>query len=406
MKLFVGVLYTLFPEILVFAVAALLAAQVDGFPHSGQLAVELVAAAILLAALGLSAQFNRSRIFFALAGLLAAYVAAFSLRHMGDPLARAALSGGLNLFLPLDLLAFACIPERGVFSRYGGLWFGVLAVEAAALWAMALFPSPLLVRALHVQFTHLSFLNHSAMTQPALLATGLALLLLNDRLLLKHDSESAAAFFGVLATLPLLHGSLLAGAALYLGAAGLCHGYAVIQGTWSMAYLDELTGLPGRRALEEQMRQLGGRYTIAMVDVDHFKHFNDRYGHDVGDQVLRFVAARLQQPALVGKPFRYGGEEFCLLYGGRDLAQVGAELERLRADIESCRFDLRQGGRRSEDTGEPNSQEHMLSITVSIGAAQHGENLDEPWTVLKAADKALYDAKHAGRNRVSLAAGA
>jgi len=254
-----------------------------------------------------------------------------------------------------------------------------------------------------VQFTHLTFLNGSAVTQPALLTTGVGLLWINDRLLRRHDAETAAIFFAFLAILPALHGSPLAAAGLYLGAAGLCFGYAVIQGSWTMAYLDELTGLPGRRALEEQMRQLGGRYTIAMVDVDHFKHFNDRYGHDVGDQVLRFVASRLQRPVLVGKPFRYGGEEFCLLYSGRDLVQVEEELEQVRADIESCRFDLRQGGRRSEDSVAHDDHQNMLSITVSIGAAQHGANLDEPWTVLKAADKALYDAKHAGRNRVSLA---
>jgi len=188
-----------------------------------------------------------------------------------------------------------------------------------------------------------------------------------------------------------------------MAAAGLAFGYAVVQESWSMAYLDELTGLPGRRALEEQLRQLGKRYAIAMVDVDHFKHFNDRYGHDVGDQVLRFVASRLLQPALAGKPFRYGGEEFCLLYAGRTLVEVRDELERLRADIESCRFDLRRRERRGDGT-DPIADADMLSITVSIGAAERSDGRDEPWTVLKAADQALYDAKHAGRNRVSLGA--
>lgn len=403
MKIFIGVLYTLLPELIVFMLAALLAVQVTSFPRPGQLAVELSVGAVLLAALGLSAQFNRSRMFFALLTLLAAYVGVFALSRTADPLTHAVLSGGLNLFLPLDVLVFACIPERGVFSRYGGLWFGVLAGEALALWAMAAFPSLLLARALHVQFVHLSFLNHSAVTQPALLATGLGLVWLNDQLLRKHDAESAAFFLALAMAVPVLHGAPLAWGALFLGAAGLGFGYAVIQGSWSMAYLDELTGLPGRRALEEQMRQLGGRYAIAMVDVDHFKLFNDRYGHDVGDQVLRFVASRLQQPALAGRPFRYGGEEFCLLYGGRGLDEVSQELEAVRADIEACRFDLRHGGRRSEDTGPGENQPDMLSITVSIGAAQHGDSLNEPWTVLKAADKALYDAKHAGRNRVSLA---
>ena len=402
MKIVIGVLYTLLPEIVVFAIAALLAAQVSVFPAAGRLAVEISACAILLAALGLSLQFNRSRMFFTLLALAAAYVGIFALSRLSDPLKRAVLDGGLCLFLPLDLLAFAFIPERGIMSRYGGLWFGLLAGEALALWLLTAFPSLLVARALQVQFTQLGILSHSDVTQPALLITFVGLLCLNDRLLRKHDAESAAFFLALVTVLPVLHHIQLANAALFLAAAALAFGYAVIQSSWSMAYLDELTGLPGRRALEEQMRQLGGRYSIAMVDVDHFKHFNDRYGHDVGDQVLRFVASRLQQPALAGRPFRYGGEEFCLLYGGRELTQVKDELEQVRADIESCRFDLRQSGRRADDTGPADGMPDMLSITVSIGAAQHGEHLDEPWTVLKAADKALYDAKHAGRNRVSL----
>ena len=402
MKILVGLLYSLLPEIVVFAIAVLLARQVGMFPSAGRLAVEISVAAILLAASGLSAQFNRSRMSFALLTLIGAYLATFALSRLDDPVKHAILDGGLCLVLPLDVLAFSLIPERGVFSRYGGLWFGLLAGETLALWALTAFPSPLLAHALHVQFTHLSFLAHTDVTQPALLVIGLGLLWFNDRLLRGHDAESAAFFLAMVSTLPVLQGVDPTRSMLFLGAAGLCFGYAVIQGSWSMAYLDELTGLPGRRALEEQMRQLGGRYAIAMVDVDHFKHFNDRYGHDVGDQVLRFVASRLLRPALVGKPFRYGGEEFCLLYGGRDLTQVKQELEQVRADIESCRFDLRQGGRRNEDMGSSDDQPDMLSITVSIGAAQHGVHLDEPWTVLKAADKALYDAKHAGRNRVSL----
>ena len=400
MKLLVGVLYTLLPEIMVFAVAAMLALRVHTFPASGQMAVQLAATAILLAALALAGQFNRSRIFFALLTLLAAYLGLFAATRVADPVVKASLSGALSLFLPLDIILFACIPERGVFSRYGGIWFGFLIFQFMTLWGMAVFPSLKFVQALHVEFMHADALAHTPLTQPALLLLGLGLLWLNDRLLRRHSAETAAFFAALAAAVPVLHLSQAA-AALFLAASGLCFGYAVIQESWSMAYLDELTGLPGRRALEEQLRQLGGRYTIAMVDVDHFKHFNDRYGHDVGDQVLRFVATRLQQPALVGKPFRYGGEEFCLLYGGRALAEVKQELEGLRADIESCRFDLRQRERRRESAAT-DSDADMLSITVSIGAAEYSADLNEPWTVLKAADQALYDAKRAGRNRVSL----
>src|SRR3546814_5904189 len=70
---------------------------------------------------------------------------------------------------------------------------------------------------------------------------------------------------------------------------------AVAHEAYQMAFRDELTGLPGRRALNERMQRLGRNYVLAMSDVDHFKKFNDTHGHDVGDQVLRLVASKLSK---------------------------------------------------------------------------------------------------------------
>ena len=400
MKILIGVLYTLLPEIALFMVAALLAGYAAAFSYPAQLALQLAACAILLAALALCLQFNRSRMFFALLTLLLSYAALLS-RARASAIDHAALGGLISLCLPLDILVFSAIPERGVFSRYGAPWFGLLAAEFLVGWGILSFPSLAVIRALHVEFLRLPDLS---LTQPGLLAVAAGLLWLNDRLLRKHSAELAAFFLAVFLVAALLGASRPAGIAAYVAAAGLAFGYALVQESWSMAYLDELTGLQSRRALEEQLRQLGGRYAIAMLDVDHFKQFNDRYGHDVGDQVLRFVASRLQKQGVTGKPYRYGGEEFCLVYPSRGLAEMHTELEHLRADIESCHFDLRQRERRSLETAAlDGSDGGMLSVTVSIGAAECGPGLGEPWSVLKAADQALYSAKHAGRNRVSLA---
>lgn len=401
MKVLVGVLYSLLPEILLLSVALLLAGPAAGFPPAGRLSAELTAGAILLAALGLSMQFNRSRLFFGLLALLLAYGGTLWLAQAGQALTRWILAGSLSLWLPLDLVLFSRISERGIFSRYGALWFGLLAGQVLFTLGVAGAGAAQLGSALHVQFTHFRAFNDARITQPGLLLFGIGLLWLNDRLIRRHSTELAAFFFSLIAAALLLHAPTRAVAAIYAAAAGLAFGHAVIQESWSMAYLDELTGLPGRRALEEQMRQLGGQYVIAMVDVDHFKRFNDDYGHDVGDQVLRFVASRLQKQASSAKPFRYGGEEFSLVFNGRRIAEVQDELEKVRVDIETCRFDLRRRDRRSDDNdGTDPSQEPVLAITVSIGAAECGTHLSEPWTVLKAADKALYDAKHGGRNRV------
>ena len=101
---------------------------------------------------------------------------------------------------------------------------------------------------------------------------------------------------------------------LLLMTAGVTLAVTVLQTTYAMAYRDDLTGLPARRALMRDLDKLGTTYTVAMVDVDHFKHFNDKHDHDVGDQVLKLVAGELGDVLGGGKAYQYGGEEFTILF--------------------------------------------------------------------------------------------
>jgi len=172
--------------------------------------------------------------------------------------------------------------------------------------------------------------------------------------------------------------------------------------TWRQAYLDELTGLPGRRAFEESMRRLGRYYAIAMVDVDHFKNFNDRYGHQVGDQILRFIAVRLKRVSF-GQAFRYGGEEFALIMAGRRAQGMVPLLEGLRRSIEASTFTIRgenRPARKPPRNDRPPGGREQLGVTVSIGVARKCPLHSTPEEVVNAADKALYRAKQMGRNRV------
>lgn len=405
MKIVIGVLYSLLPELVLFVIASLLVPYASHFSAAGLFATELVSGLIMLLVLVLSLQFNHSRMFFALLTLFGLCAGLLLMLHGASAATRAALNGALCLLVPANLVIFSFSPERGIFSRYGALRFGLLAIEILCIAALIGFHASPLVTALHVQFTHFSILSHTPITQPGMLLIVIGLILLNDRLILRHSAELAAFFFALVATVIMLHRQDAAGIAVFGAAAAIGFGYAVIQESWNMAYLDELTGLPGRRALEEQMRQVAGHHVIAMVDVDHFKRFNDSYGHDVGDQVLRFVASRLQLHAGGGKPFRYGGEEFCILYLGKYPDQVTGILESLRADIESCRFGMRRQERRTdsqEEAADSQAETGPLAITVSIGMAAAPQHGSDPWGVLKSADKALYAAKDAGRNRVCL----
>lgn len=189
---------------------------------------------------------------------------------------------------------------------------------------------------------------------------------------------------------------------LWLMAAGLVLAASVLETGYAMAYRDDLTGLPGRRALMRDLEALGGRYTVAMVDVDHFKKFNDRHGHDVGDQVLRMVAGHLAGVRGGGRSYRYGGEEFTVVFPGRSREEAIPHLEALRSAVEGARFAVRSRTRPAAKPKQPRPADpRRLSVTVSLGVAEAAEGATTSDAVLKKADKALYRAKKAGRNRVA-----
>jgi GGDEF domain-containing protein len=196
---------------------------------------------------------------------------------------------------------------------------------------------------------------------------------------------------------------------LYFGAAGLVLLSGVLERGYHIAYRDELTGLPGRRALNELLLRLGSQYAIAMCDVDHFKKFNDTYGHDAGDQVLRMVAAKLSRVKGGGQVFRYGGEEFAVVFRGRSAEEARPFVESLRTAVADTQFTLRRPDRPREKpasapVAEPNNPATKLvvTITISIGVAEPSHRHSTPELVLDAADAALYCAKEAGRNCVRL----
>jgi diguanylate cyclase (GGDEF)-like protein len=180
---------------------------------------------------------------------------------------------------------------------------------------------------------------------------------------------------------------------------------AVSHEAYQMAFRDELTGLPGRRALNERMQRLGRNYVIAMTDVDHFKKFNDTHGHDVGDQVLRLVASRLSKVTGGGRAYRYGGEEFALVFAAKTAEECLPHLEAVREMIANYAIQLRDQNSRPQDdsTGRQRrggGANTTVSVTISIGVAERQAEHRNPDEVLKSADQALYSAKGAGRNCV------
>jgi diguanylate cyclase (GGDEF)-like protein len=161
------------------------------------------------------------------------------------------------------------------------------------------------------------------------------------------------------------------------------------------ANVDALTGLPNRRYLEELLATVGprrrsvDRLGVLMIDLDHFKRLNDRYGHATGDAVLRAVAERLSTAVRAeDTPARYGGEEFVVVLRRASNEQAVDVAERIRAQVEAI----------------PHAELGVREpITVSIGVAVGDVRAAEVRALLDAADTALYRAKSQGRNRVAVA---
>lgn len=178
----------------------------------------------------------------------------------------------------------------------------------------------------------------------------------------------------------------------------------VLFSVYSTSYIDELTGLPGRRAYNEYCAQLSSGYAIAMTDIDHFKNFNDTHGHDTGDEVLKLVAKIISTVGGGGKAFRFGGEEFVIVFDGMVKESTIEFLEEIRLELEKTPFTVRNKESRSkyEKTGRKSAQKPLtaVNITMSIGVADSKKDKD-PARVMKKADTALYKAKNSGRNRVS-----
>jgi diguanylate cyclase (GGDEF)-like protein len=231
------------------------------------------------------------------------------------------------------------------------------------------------------------------------------------------DSGSIWFLAGVSAWLYFPLGSA---AELYVATAGLILGVSLIETSYVLAYNDELTGIPGRRAFNEALLSLGQQYAIAIVDIDHFKKFNDTFGHDIGDQVLRMAASRLAGSGTGGQAYRCGGEEFAIIFRNVSAKDAFEKLESLRQTIADANFRVRgferrklarnQSERRKPAKRKPPAVRSAaetgdLSVTVSIGVAEPGTRFRDPEQVIGAADQALYAAKRNGRNRVELASG-
>jgi diguanylate cyclase (GGDEF)-like protein len=398
-----------------FAVAAALLAAAFAFVfYSAALPASLAGLKVygpyIVFALGatLATGFNRGRAVFALLALVIAYAAQQAwLQQELNAFSSRVTYAGLTVFVPAFLALLAVLPERGTFNRHGVVRLSVIvALAAFTAWVVAAGQIEI------ADWAYRKFLDPAPLSAGRIPQLGIAVIAVSvlaamaaaliTRSAVAAGLAGAIVAFAIAAHVPAASVTF----SIFTMAAELMITIAVLQDTFRMAFRDELTGIPSRRALNEQLAALGSRYTIAMVDVDHFKKFNDTFGHDIGDQVLKMVAARIARVGGGGKAFRYGGEEFTVLFPGQDAEDAIPHLETLREEIESYGMALRGTDRPARTKGAKRQRggwrgKNAVSVTVSIGVAERNERSGTPRAVIQAADRALYRAKEKGRNRLS-----
>jgi diguanylate cyclase (GGDEF)-like protein len=376
-----------------------------------------------IAGLLLAWRFHSSRIFSALLVLFLAQQAIlyFSSGHVAASGPGHMALAAVGLLLPLDFVLLSIEEERGfTFSSIApaALLLFVQSVIVAVLCRPETLAAP--------QAVHRALVPGPLPFATVLAFAAAGVVLLIRFLLFRKPAENGLLWALAACFLSLRFGGVGRIPAAYSATAAFILAASIVETSYLLAYHDELTTLPSRRAFHDALRRLAPPYAIAMVDIDHFKRCNDTYGHDTGDQVLRLVASRMARVSGGGHAYRCGGEEFAIVFAGKTAVEVFDHLEKLRATIEGSTLKLRGKDRRLEARGpdrrtsRPRARAQTghairqlsrpassteISVTVSIGLATSSEGLAAE-EVVKAADKALYRAKAAGRNRIETGASA
>lgn len=400
--------------------------------HGGMLtipasAIDFYYYTVFAAGLLVAWRFHSSRVMFVLLTLLLAHrsLEFFSGGRMVSTGPGRIAFEAIALLLPINLVLFSLALERGwslpaITPRLALLFFESVFVALICRPGSTTSPWPL-----HAAILKRDLFSWTPIPQLALLTFAVSFAILLVRFVMRPKPLESGLLWSLAAAFAGLQvGGMGRIGSAYFATSGVILLSSIIENTYLLAYHDELTTLPSRRAFNDALLRLDAPYAIAVVDIDHFKKFNDSFGHDTGDQVLRMVGARLGEVTGNGQAYRVGGEEFCILFRDKSMKEALPHLETLRLAIQESVFHLRglperrsasrgtdRRSSRSQRVSRPDrlrralaeSSTQEFSVTVSMGVAEPNPDGQETEQVVQAADKALYRAKRAGRNRVEAA---
>lgn len=296
-----------------------------------------------------------------------------------------------SLLLPINIILWTWLKDKGINGTLYNLFLTTILFLQIGLVYYVMDIMPIDFIAFLKMNGNVEYFSFPVLGLVALMLGWLAVVLKNAYIESINVIDRASVFLLILLAVAINQMAELYIFAWLSGVSALLVVLSIIFDSHKIAYTDQLTGVPSRRAMLEQFLGLGKKYSVAMMDIDHFKKFNDTYGHDVGDKVLVLVANELSKIS-VGKAYRFGGEEFAVVFAKKTVEQVEQSLEIVRKNIENIDLSFLKAEK----------QKTKPKITVSFGIAEKTKQHSKPEAVLKSADEALYAAKKSGRNRIKI----
>lgn len=385
--------------------AALLLLRPGVTPEAVRPYVDVSAVVVLMLGMFLGWYHGRSRVVLGLLVLGASNVTLWWLVRHG---ALAGDSGrnivaALAVLLPVNLAFYSTLPERGVVTARGLARFLPLLVQIVAVGLVARGDAPSLAAAMEHRWFDGDWAQWTTLPQLGVAAFAGAVCFVAARYVFHRDPVAVGFLWALCAAFLALHGiSRGWDPTGFLATGGWVLIGSLLEATCRWATHDRVTELPERDVLNGILRRLGRPHFLALVRVDHFTRVKTLFGRDVSDQALRMVAAQLRRlPGATA--FRYGRDEFAVLFEEMSAREAIPHLENVRRVIASYAFVVRGPSRpRAKPAAPkpPTGPRVVLTVTVSIGAAERESHARHPRHLLREAHQALRHAIEGGRNQV------
>lgn len=374
---------------------------------------------VFIAGLSLSWYFNNTGLLLTSFSLSLMYLA---VQTYGDPvydhrIVEQAITKVILYLFPLNMIAFSMMIKRRIFTTLGSLYLFLFFLQICFVIvvfypqgkAFQFVSSSVSSYSLHMydylvtSSESITLLINKASFLSCVLVFLWTLVFLFIRYVYKRD-VGLAGFTMILVsgTAGVMASHTPSSSFIFFLASGILVVIASLEGSFVLTDYDQLTGLHGRKSLSSLLQRLKDHYALAFVDIDHFGEFNDRFGPDVGDEVLKIIGDKLGDVTKGVQVFRYGSDEFLAVFQGYKDFDVVNMLEVFRKKIEAFPFIINNNMVKNKLLKPSKNKSAYIGnahISISIGISTSSD-VQKPSEVLKTADKALCQAKDTGRNKV------